>query len=196
MGGFFALLCGGILISCSAEDEYDIFVENNLPSPPPLDTRTNVIKNLQYAYDYRDIDALVTMLDTHFIFVFQEADANNPDPGERTPTSWFRDDEINATTNLFDDNFSDPEQPAADEVLLSLAGLESVNESSWLPYTGSKHVTDPSTWYELVVRYDLEVQVGEDRLLSEDRARFIVREIDLGGKKEWRLVYWADLEDI
>lgn len=193
----FLFVLGGCILS--PEESVDPPPDDSGPrlEELPLTSKTNVINNLAFAYGNRNIDAYRKILDDDFVFLFQEADANNPNPDERTPVEWYRTDEINATTNLFDENFSDPEQPPADEIVLRIPELESLTESSWGRFEGVKHVTDPSTWYELDVRYDLEVQVGEDRLLAEDRAKFIVRQVDVeGGGQEWRLVHWSDLEDI
>jgi hypothetical protein len=161
--------------------------------PPSLSSRSGVIRVLDYAYFNRDISTFESLLDSSFTFVFQEGEAiANPD----VPESWTRQDEIAATTNLFDENYQDPDmtQNAADAMELLLFSLDALEDSTWQVYTGPMPFPDIHTWYEWRPRYHFEVAAGQNLYISDDQATFVVRPVDVGGTTEWRLVIWADLE--
>jgi hypothetical protein len=170
-----------------------VIINGKRPFPvlEPLTSRSALVNNLHYAYFNRDIDAFSALLDSSFTFVFQEADAvGNPD----IPESWTRQDEIAATTNLFDEGYQDPDgtQDAADEIDLAIFGLDDLEDSSWQVYTGPKHFFDINDWYEWEARYHLEIAAGEYLYISDDRAVFVVRRVEVDGVTEWRLVIWRD----
>jgi hypothetical protein len=182
-----------ILNPGETDDPKDI--QGNSPVRQALTTKSAVVNNLVYAYFNRDIDVYRELLDDNFYFVFQDADLGNPDIPD--DGNWLRDDDVNATTNLFNENFVDPDgiQAPADEIELQLFGYEDLDESSWDVYAGAKDFPDTNDWYETALRYHLEVSAGEDLYIADDRARFIVRPVEVSGKDEWRLVVWKDEDD-
>lgn len=77
--------------------------ESTAPPPPPLyvehSSPANVLTNLRRSYEQRYLDEYDKLFSQDFIFVFNPADARDPD--DPTPQQWGRREEMTATSKLF-----------------------------------------------------------------------------------------------
>jgi hypothetical protein len=162
------------------------------PSEPykPLDgERDNVLFNLQKAYNERTSWRYDELLDLDFVFHFSNADIKN---GNVSVEQWGRIEEIGATKNLFDPNFSKPGVEPASDIDLSLSYAQ--GDNSWTQKTPEDQVKYPGeTWYEKLVTYELTVKSGEKIYNGVAiEASFVVRWATVGDKHFWRIIAWRD----
>jgi hypothetical protein len=153
-----------------------------------LETRDNLLHNLELAYKQRDFEQFRKLLDNSgaFRFVFSPADVRN---GVVKNSQWDLRAELEATERLLDPN-PPPGQPRADKIDLDLT--YTAGDDEWQPFVPATHPNE--TWYDKQVEYTLKVRIGH-RTYSQGKtvvALFTVRPIDVGGKTEWRIVTWRD----
>jgi hypothetical protein len=165
--------------------------------PPPqykcLETtcpRDNVLFNLQECYNNRNISRYDELLDADFLFYFSAADVQN---GTVKAEYWSRGAEINANKNMFDPNYSNPNQDPVQDIDLTLTYPE--GDDQWTQITPEDQVKYPGeTWYQKTVTYNLTVQLpGNFQLVGLNKqAAFVLRAATKGDKQYWQIVVWRD----
>jgi hypothetical protein len=153
-----------------------------------LETRDNLLHNLELAYNRRDFGQFKRLFDNSgaFRFVFSPADVQN---GAVKDSQWDLHAELEATERLLDPD-PPPGQPRADQVDLDLEYAEGDDE--WQPVVPATHPDE--IWHNKRVRYALTVKIGHRTYFQGKAvyALFTVRRIDIGDKREWRIVTWRD----
>jgi hypothetical protein len=189
---FLAVFLALPIWSCSDDDNP---VSHKYPPSPYkcLETtcpRDNVLHNLQQSYNDRNISRYDELLDADFLFYFSAADVSG---GMVTAEYWSRAAEINANTNLFDPNYSNPSQGPAQDIDLVLTYTES--DSEWTPNPAPDQVKYPGeTWYEKTVTYNLTVLLpGQFQYICYNKnALFTVRAGARGDAEVWQVIVWRD----
>ncbi len=76
--------------------------------PPEMTTPANVLKNIEVAYNQRDINYYKNALSTNFVFYFDPNDVGSKVPGSTyiIPDSWSYTDDWQATNNMFQKAYS------------------------------------------------------------------------------------------
>jgi hypothetical protein len=144
--------------------------------------KDDVLWNLELAYNERNIQQFERLLDDEFIFLFSEVDYNEG----RVPISWERPGEIDATTNLFNENLDSP--------------LRATNINLRLDFTEGEWTEIPQndeSWFRKDVEYDIIVQTasGVDYKGNRQWAQIFVREAIPDGETGmiWRINRWRDI---
>ena len=174
-----------LLVTACAEDKII------RPDVDPPQTRDDVLNELQVAYNQRSLLEYQKLLDTDFLFFFADADVN--DPVDPVPESWGWDDEMAATGHLFDPAYEGDEDPVT---RISLTLQASPN---WTPTEPEDPRFAGETWYVNVARYNLFVQTAgpTDFQAVDIQTEFTVRQSEVDGHMEWRIVRWRDdIDDI
>jgi len=115
-----------------------------------------VLINLKSAYNDRNISRYDELLDDDFVFYFSSEDVLNG-----TVEYWSRAAEINANKNMFDPNYSNPNQEPVQDIDLSLTypqGGRSVDPD----HTRRSGEVRGETWHQKIVVYNLTVQLPGD----------------------------------
>ena len=148
--------------------------------------RDNVLFNLEAAYNERNLTEYNRLLDDDFTFFFSPADVSD---GKVSVNQWDRASEINATTNMFNVNFTPPNGSPISSIDLSLVYPE--GDNVWnMASPDQNHPGE--TWYQKSVDYFLTIVAGETTYTSGNpiKAQFTVRrdpDLDI-----WRIVQWRD----
>lgn len=168
-----ALLLLALGLACSDD--------STTPPPPPesavrnLTQKSDVLANLEYAYNKRRADVYDDMLDNSFTFFYTEGDV-----GSGTPVQWGRDVESSVTTGLFN---------GASDIDLTLSFHDGV--------TWSTQVSGSETWYYTTVFYHFTIKIGDATYIpnSGAKAQFTVRDAGSQGDyaHHWQLVEFRDL---
>jgi hypothetical protein len=155
----------------------------------PLDTRDNVLNNLQAAYNQRNISQYDKLLDANFTFFFSPTDVQN---GTVQFSQWDRAGEINATTNMFNPSFSPSQGAPISSIDLALSYPK--GDNAWTPVQPLDAVTYPNeTWYEKTVTYSMTIVAGPNQFISNNiDASFVVRQAEVNGETIWRIIAWRD----
>jgi hypothetical protein len=160
---FLALACGEEEVTGPQEpDRY-------MPTSP-----ANVLKNVELAFDNRDINLLTAMLSTEFVFYFDPRDVGRNIGGYIIPESWSYDEFRDAAANLFSRAYS---------INLTI-DVGHVGE----PAPGKKSYNAPDVKTSLLVMVD-----DVSGFLGEGFGDYGF-EIYRGktGREFWRLIKWAD----
>jgi hypothetical protein len=160
------------------------------PSYLPLDVKDNVLKNLQTAYNGRNINEYDKLLDEHFLFYFSYTDVNS---GTWTAGEyWDRVHEYNANKNMFDPAYSNPNREPVSDIDLSLTYAE--GDDKWTEITPDQVIYPGEKWYEKIVEYTISVQSGNTTYQGIKKyAAFTVRWAHVEGQGDfWRIVTWRD----
>jgi hypothetical protein len=151
----------------------------NTTKPPQVELdlshKTDVLNNIEYAYNKRKPAVYDKLLDLDFTFFYTEGDIG----GSGTPVQWGRDVEGPATTGLLGD---------AAKIDMDLTWEDGVQ---WL-----EQVSGTETWYYTTVFYHFTIKIGETTYIpnSGAKAQFTVRNSAAPGEKEhWMLVEFRDL---
>ncbi|UCH78401.1 MAG: hypothetical protein JSU81_00185 [Candidatus Coatesbacteria bacterium] len=78
--------------------------EEQPPEPPPeMDSPVNVLRNVEIAYNSRNIDLYKKALSPSFVFYFDPNDVGQSPPGKQyvIPESWSYTEDWDATRNMF-----------------------------------------------------------------------------------------------
>jgi len=182
------MLVAAPMFSCSHDDSvYSDPVAPPSPYKPLTGPRDNVLFNLQKAYTERNLDRYSELLDANFLFYFSQGLIVDDRP-------WDRMEEINASKNMFDPNFSKPDVDPVSKIELALA--YTAGDDKWTPIPPEDPVKYAGeTWYGKDVRYNLTVTAGDQRYIGRDlEALFVVREATVQGYGDsiWRIVVWRD----
>jgi hypothetical protein len=187
----FVIACAVLLPigSCSDDDvgpplePREVYKSLDTDSP-----RDNVLFNLQTAYNDRNINRYDELLDDDFVFYFSDEDVLNG-----FPHYWSRAAEINANKNMFDPNYSNPnQQPVQDlDLILTYPG----GDDQWTPFDAPDQVKYPGeTWYTKTVTYNLTLTLpGDFQYISHNKqADFTLRAATKDSKQYWKIVVWRD----
>ncbi len=157
---------------------------------PPDGPRDNVLYNLQFSYNSRNIDQYDKLLDADFIFYFSYADVNSSEWA--AGKYWDRAHEIMASRNLFNPAYSTPTREPASSIALSLTYAE--GDDHWTPITPDPVKYPGETWYEKVATYNISVKSGTMTFMGiRKNASFVVRWAHVDGAGDfWRIVTWRD----
>jgi len=152
--------------------------------------RDNVLFNLQLSWNDRNIARYDELLDADFIFYFSAADVSG---GIVSGEYWSRAQEINASKNVFDPNYSNPTQEPVQDIDLAL--VYPSGDGEWTPFDPQDPVKYPGeTWYQKIVVYNLTVQLpGDFQYVGRNKqAEFTVRAAAADSKQIWQIVIWLD----
>ncbi|MCK4594088.1 hypothetical protein KAU45_06260 [bacterium] len=142
-----------------------------VPPPDPVSPE-GVVRGIEWAYNYQDLNFYIDMLDPDFTFYFDPRDIQ--DYG--TPSSWGYDEEIEATRNLFD---------SVDDGAIKLTmTIEDYREPG----------PDDEVWDLNGVDYYLSVVTGDMTYQADGFANFRTRKNGLWkGQPRWWLWKWWDI---
>jgi len=152
---------------------------DDLPLYEDLKQKDDVLHNLRWAYNQRNVVRIDQLLNADFIFHFSIADYQQG----YTPQQWDRASELAATSHMFDPYY--PANP-----------VTSINLDLFYP-PGNWVVVDPpppaETWYLKTVVYNLVVQAGELTYIALNTSMdVVVRFADAGGDSIWQIVDLSD----
>jgi hypothetical protein len=156
------------------------------PTPPvssryvekDLSNKADVLNNIEYAYNKRNVTSYDRLLDDNFTFFFTE-----PGPGGGTAVQWGRPDELTTTSGLL---------AAANSMNMSIDWKDSSGNSTvqW-----SEQISGTETWYDATVFYHFVIKIGENTYIPNNgsKAEFTVRNAGTAEKPKWKLVEFRDL---
>jgi hypothetical protein len=151
----------------------------------PLDTRDNLLYNLELAYNQRNLEEFLKLLDNGvYQFFFSATDVSQ---GLVDQDSWGYAAEAEATGRLFDRS-PPANDPRADKIALTLLYTE--GDGAWQEMVPSSYPSE--TWYQKTVEYRLSVRVGET---DYNQNRVIVALLTVRqkpGESIWQIVEWRD----
>lgn len=186
---FVFVFAATLIVSCNHEDPV---------GPKPASSfkaldgpRDNVLYNLSMAYNVRNIDRYSELLDVGFAFHFSQKDI---DEGHVDHSPWDRTEDLHASINIFNPNFSKQGVDPVSDIDLVLT--YPAGDDTWTPIPPEDHPDYPGeTWYEKTVIYRLSVQAGSMMYTGSDiQASFVVRLASVEGYENpiWRIVAWRD----
>jgi hypothetical protein len=147
--------------------------------PPPTQTKkdlsnkTDVLNNIEYAYNKKDLNTYNELLDDNFTFFYTESDANGT-----TPVQWGQTDEIKTTQGVFG---------AALSISMDLQWEDGV--------TWTDIVSGSETWKTTTVFYHFTIKIGDTTYIPNAgaKAQFTIRDTGTAEKPKWKLVEFRDL---
>jgi len=143
-----------------------------------LSNRSDVLNNIEYAYNKRVMDAYNELLDDNFTFFYTEGDV-----GGGTPVQWGRADEVTTTSGLL---------AAADKIDLTIDWKDAQGTSTvqW-----TEETSGTETWYYTTVYYQFTIKIGNTTYIPNQgaKAQFTVRNAGTDQKPKWKLVEFRDL---
>ncbi len=150
------------------------------PTFQPLTTRAAVVNNLEVAWNNRQANKAIGLMDEKFTFYFSPSDVNSG-----MPLSWSLEDEVPAMYDLFISNQAPlPGFPICTSVRVDLSNEDLV----WTEVPGPS----PEVWYATTVSYSFTFVIEPNTTyiaLNGAKAQLVVRQVG----DEWRLVQWRDL---
>jgi len=167
------ILCAGVVlfaVSCGSDGP----VKPYRPVPlarKDLSHKTDVLNNIEYAYNKRNASVYDALLDIDFTFSYT-------DIGGGAPVQWGRADEVTATAGLLG---------AASMIDMDINWEDGVQ---WVAQpVGSEN------WYSTTAFYHFTIKIGDTTYIpgSGARARFTVRDAGTAEKAHWQLVELSDL---
>jgi len=186
------LLCLAVLVAATASCIFDPKKDEGDDDDKPkqsyqdLTQKWHVLNNLELAYRDRLVNRYQDVLDPQFTFFFSEGDV-----GGEVPEQWGRDEEIEATTRLFDKTLNDPNFPRCKSIAMDLVNEQTVNWVSVVP-----EAFPDETWYTANVFYDFQFELEPDLTLIPflgSKGQFTVRDVGTPEKAKWQLVEFRDL---
>lgn len=176
------IACLGMTTSCLLDPKET----PDPPETPPakfkdLTEREDVLFNLELAYNQRGPTSQAEydrLLDDAFIFYFSPEDYANG----KTPEQWDRSSDVPATQRLLQDALN--------------LDLDLQGQISWVAVVPQDFPDE--TWYTTTVNYTFTMRFGRDPETTwitsgQPQVQFTVREVDVDGQTQWRLVEWRDL---
>jgi hypothetical protein len=166
-----ALLAAALVLACGDD-----------PVKPPvacsscsqnLTHKTDVLSNIEYAYNRQQTNVYDALLDDAFTFFYTEGDV-----GGGTVVQWGRDVESSATAGLLG---------AASSIDLDITWEDGV---TWIEVPAGAE-----TWYSTTVFYHFLFKIGDTIYIpnSGAKAEFTVRNTGTDEKPHWMLVEFTDL---
>ena len=172
------ILCAGLIlfaVSCGDDDPVKPPVDcfSCPPALQDLSHKTDVLNNIEYAYNKRRGDVYDALLDDAFTFFYTEGDIVGG-----TPVQWGRDVESTATAGLLG---------AASKIDLAIDWEDGV--------TWSEEAAGSETWYYTTVFYHFTIKIGDTTYIpnSGSKAQFTVRNAGTPESEHWKLVEFRDL---
>jgi len=179
------MLCTALLIPACSDPEN--------PKPGPviptptasyenLTEREHVLANLVSSYVWRNATEYERLLDPDkYTFFF-----NTGDVGGQIPAQWGLVEDLLATQNLLDPNYSGAKRVISIDLALIYTTLQ------WVPFPGD----GGETWWAVTVLYSFSIKTADDfTYLSTPgaQAQFVVRDVGTAEAPQWRLVQWHDI---
>jgi len=136
-----------------------------------LTHKTDVLNNIEYAYNKRQTNVYDALLDDAFTFFYT-------DDSFGTPIQWGRDVESSATAGLL---------AGAASITLDLTWEDGV--------TWGEQVVGTESWFSTTVFYHFTIKIGDSTYFpnSGAKAQFTVRNAGTAEKPHWKLVEFHDL---
>ena len=168
------ILCAGLVpftVSCGGDD-------TSAPVGPipsvikDLAHKTDVLNNIEYAYNKRRGDVYDALLDNNFTFSYTPV-------GGGAPVQWGRDVEVTATAGLLGD---------ATKIDMDITWEDGV--------TWSEVTVGAESWFSTTLFYHYTIKIGDTTYIpsSGTKAKFTIRNAAAPGEKEhWELVELSDL---
>jgi len=169
------VLCAGfILLAVSCGDDGPV-----KPKPPvyclscegDLTHKTDVLNNIEYAYNKRRGDVYDALLDNSFTFSYT-------DIGGGAPVQWGRDVESTTTAALLGD---------ASQIDMDIDWEDGV---MW-----NEQASGSEIWFFTTVFYHFTIRIGDTTYIPNagSKAQFTVRDTGTADKPHWQLVELSDL---
>jgi hypothetical protein len=144
-----------------------------------LSNKSDVLNNIEYTYNKRDITTYDQLLDDNFTFFYTEGDVG----GGGTPVQWGRPDELTTTSGLL---------AAASSIALSIDWKDEHGNSTvqW-----AEQVSGSETWYYTTVFYHFTIKIGDTTYIPNagSKAQFTVRNAGTAEAPKWKLIEFRDL---
>ncbi len=162
-----------VLLACGGEEG----VTPRVPDRVEATTPANVLRNVEIAFNQRDVNLLKAMLSENFVFYFDPRDVGQSPPGKTyiIPESWSYTEFWMALSKMFDNAY---------RINLSIptggVGTPSENETTYR--------ADNVTLSLLVMVDELNGFIAEAGYCNFEFERYE----SAGGKKYWRLTKWWD----
>ena len=136
-----------------------------------LSHKSDVLNNIEFAYNKRNMDAYNELLDDNFTFFYTPS-------GAGTPIQWGRPDEVTTTAGLI---------AAADKMDLT---IDWKNGLTWL-----EQISGTETWYSTTVFYHFTIKIGDTTYIPDNgaKAQFTVRNAGTADNPRWTLIEFRDL---
>jgi hypothetical protein len=169
----FTLSTALLLLACGGEEGVTPRVPDRYEPTSPV----NVLKNVEIAFNQRDINLLKAMLSSNFVFYFDPRDVGSSPPGKPyiIPVSWSYTEHVQASENMFNQAY---------RIDLSIntgrVGTPGENETTYR--------ADNVTLSLLVMVDDLNGFIVNTGYCNFEFERYE----SAGGKKYWRLTGWWD----
>ncbi len=162
-----------LTLACGEEEG----VTPRVPDRVEATTPANVLENVAFSFNHRDINLLKAMLSTEFVFYFDPRDVGKNPPGSTyiIPESWSYTEFWNALGNMFDKAYS---------INLSIptgrVGTPGENET--------KYKAENVSISLLVMIDELNGFRADNGYCNFEFEKYTTKE----GKKYWRLTGWWD----
>ena len=173
------ILCAGLIlfaVSCGSDDPVKppVVCTSCPPALQDLTHKTDVLNNIEYAYNKRRGDVYDALLDDVFTFFYTEGDVG----GGGTPVQWGRDVESSATAGLLGD---------ASKIDLNIDWEDGV--------TWSEQAAGTEMWYYTTVFYNYTIKIGDTTYIPNagSKAQFTVRNTGTAEMPHWKLIEFRDL---
>ncbi len=162
-----------LTLACGEEEGVTPQVPDRVEATSPA----NVLKNVELAFNNRDINLLRAMLSENFVFYFDPRDVGQRPPGGHyvIPESWSYTDHLIASKNMFDKAYS---------IKLSIptSGVGTPGENE------TKYKADNVSISLLVMIDELDGYITDHGYCNFAFERYE----SAAGKKYWRLTGWWD----
>ena len=143
-----------------------------------LSNKSDVLNNIEFAYNKRNMDAYNELLDDNFEFFYTEDGV-----GGGTPVQWGRPDEVTTTSGLL---------AAADKMDLAIDWKDDhgIATAQW-----TAQISGTETWYYTTVFYHYTIKIGDTTYIPNagSKAQFTVRNAGTDEKPKWKLIEFRDL---
>jgi hypothetical protein len=177
------ILCAGLILFAVSCDDHGVDCTSCkcnpalCPHPPAvqdLSHKTDVLNNIEYAYNKRQTNVYDALLDDAFTFFYTDSDV----VGGGTPVQWGRPDELATTSGVLS---------AASSIDLALDWRDGV--------TWSEQEAGIETWYFTTVFYHFTIKIGDTTYIPNAgaKAQFTVRNAGTAEQPHWKLVEFRDL---
>jgi hypothetical protein len=164
-----------LAVSCGDDDPVKPIVDCFSCLPQDLTYKTDVLSNIEYAYNKRQTNVYDALLDDAFTFFYTDGSIGG---GGGTPVQWGRDVESSVTAGLLGD---------ASMVDLDISWEDGV--------TWSVVPAGTESWYITTVFYHYTIKIGDTTYIpnSGSKAQFTVRNAGTAEEPQWKLVEFRDL---
>jgi hypothetical protein len=168
------VLAIGTALALSCGDDSTAPTGRESPPLVPVFHKSDVLKNIEYAYHKRAMQTYDALLDENFTFFYGDSG---------TPVQWGRSDEITTTSGLI---------AAASSIDLSLDWKDAYGNST---VTWTEQISGTETWYYTTVYYHFTIKIGDTTYIPNagSKAQFTVRNAGTTDKQVWKLIEFRDL---